>query len=211
MTMSDSKHGAGSEAQGDENKLIAERRAKLARAARAGNAFPNDFRRDALAGQLHDAFGERSDEWLERQPDARHGRRAHDVQARDGQGELREARRPQRADPALPAGRGPGGGLRGLQGLGRRRHHRRARGAVPHQDGGAVGAGRDAAAAGEVAAAAAGQVARTCRHRDALPPALCRPDREREKPRGIPRAHAASCATCATSSMRWTSSRSRRR
>ena len=38
----------------DENKLIAERRAKLA--ARCGepraSAFPNDFRRDALAGEL---------------------------------------------------------------------------------------------------------------------------------------------------------------
>ena len=54
---------------GDENKLIAERRAKLAalRTARAP-AFPNDFRRDALAGQLHTAYGERSAEWLEEHP-----------------------------------------------------------------------------------------------------------------------------------------------
>jgi lysyl-tRNA synthetase, class II len=58
----------------DENKLIAERRAKLAQlrvsAAAApgeisGGAFPNDFRRDSLAGQLHDAFGDRSAQWLE--------------------------------------------------------------------------------------------------------------------------------------------------
>jgi lysyl-tRNA synthetase, class II len=68
MTMSDSKHGAGSEAQGDENKLVAERRAKLAELRRSGNAFPNEFRRDVLAGQLHDAFGERSDEWLSANP-----------------------------------------------------------------------------------------------------------------------------------------------
>ena len=33
----------------DENKLIAERRAKLEKLRAAGIAFPNDFRRDALA------------------------------------------------------------------------------------------------------------------------------------------------------------------
>jgi len=48
----------------DENPLIAERRAKLARLRAAGVAFPNDFRRNALAGDLHAAFGERDDEWL---------------------------------------------------------------------------------------------------------------------------------------------------
>ncbi len=48
----------------DENPLIAERRAKLARLREAGVAFPNDFRRDALAGDLHAAFGERDDDWL---------------------------------------------------------------------------------------------------------------------------------------------------
>ena len=37
----------------DENALIAERRAKLARLREAGVAFPNDFRRDALAADLH--------------------------------------------------------------------------------------------------------------------------------------------------------------
>jgi lysyl-tRNA synthetase, class II len=52
----------------DENKLIAERRAKLARLRAAGVAFPNDFRRDALAGELHAAFGERTKEWLEANP-----------------------------------------------------------------------------------------------------------------------------------------------
>lgn len=61
----------------DENKLIAERRAKLdqirARASAApqeggGSAFPNDFRRDSLAGQLHDAFDDRDAAWLEANP-----------------------------------------------------------------------------------------------------------------------------------------------
>src|SRR5262249_7195070 len=58
--------------QSDENKLIAERRAKLQRlreSAGAGrSAFPNDYRRDALAGQLHDGFGGRSAESLEAHP-----------------------------------------------------------------------------------------------------------------------------------------------
>src|SRR6185437_7989444 len=55
----------------DENRLIAERRAKLTQlrdSGAAGGAYPNDSRRDSLAGQLHDAFGERSAEWLEANP-----------------------------------------------------------------------------------------------------------------------------------------------
>ncbi len=52
----------------DENKLIAERRAKLDQLRAAGNPFPNDYRRDALAAQLHAAFGDRSAEWLEANP-----------------------------------------------------------------------------------------------------------------------------------------------
>jgi lysyl-tRNA synthetase class 2 len=63
----DSGPGGGDDG-GDENKLIAERRAKLGELRRAGQAFPNDFRRDALAGQLHAAFGERSAEWLDANP-----------------------------------------------------------------------------------------------------------------------------------------------
>src|SRR4029077_6787366 len=61
--------GAGSgDGGGEENKLIAERRAKLGELRAHGVAFPNDFRRDALAGQLHDAFGERPAEWLDANP-----------------------------------------------------------------------------------------------------------------------------------------------
>ncbi|MBX5462914.1 MAG: lysine--tRNA ligase [Steroidobacteraceae bacterium] len=52
----------------DENKLIAERRAKLTALRARGQAFPNDFRRDALAGQLHGAYGERDEAWLEANP-----------------------------------------------------------------------------------------------------------------------------------------------
>ena len=52
----------------DENKLIAERRAKLAKLRTGGAPFPNDFRRDALADQLLTAYGDRAPEWLEQNP-----------------------------------------------------------------------------------------------------------------------------------------------
>src|ERR1700739_2217320 len=89
--MADTRPGGGSGAgaqapAGEEHKLVAERRAKLAQLRRGGGggggsgddgggdgavgaiAFPNDFRRDALAGQLHASFGERSAEWLDANP-----------------------------------------------------------------------------------------------------------------------------------------------
>src|SRR5690606_10941099 len=53
------------ESERDENKLIAERRAMLQK-LRSGIAFPNDFRRDALADQLHTAYGEHPSEWFDR-------------------------------------------------------------------------------------------------------------------------------------------------
>src|SRR5580692_3116006 len=49
----------------DENHLITERRAKLAKLRERGNAFPNGFRRDALAADLLTAYGEKSAEALE--------------------------------------------------------------------------------------------------------------------------------------------------
>ena len=42
--------------QPDENKLIAERRSKLNALREQGNAFPNDFRRNAIADELHRTF-----------------------------------------------------------------------------------------------------------------------------------------------------------
>jgi lysyl-tRNA synthetase class 2 len=51
----------------DENKLIAQRREKLA-ALREGVAFPNDFRRDTLAATLHDRYGGEEAEALEANP-----------------------------------------------------------------------------------------------------------------------------------------------
>ena len=49
----------------DVNHLIAERRAKLERLREAGNPFPNDFRRNSTAEQLHVAYGERAPEWFD--------------------------------------------------------------------------------------------------------------------------------------------------
>ncbi len=49
----------------DENQIIAERRAKLAELRRAGQAYPNDFRRDALAADLHSRHGGEGNEALE--------------------------------------------------------------------------------------------------------------------------------------------------
>ena len=48
----------------DENKLIAERRRKLSEIREAGNAFPNDFRRNALAEELHLSYGQHEAEHL---------------------------------------------------------------------------------------------------------------------------------------------------
>lgn len=49
----------------DENKLIALRREKLAELRQAGIAFPNDFRRDGVAAELHARYGEETAEALE--------------------------------------------------------------------------------------------------------------------------------------------------
>ena len=49
----------------DENQIIAERRAKLAALRAQGNAFPNDFRRDALAADLHAQHDAKTNEELE--------------------------------------------------------------------------------------------------------------------------------------------------
>ena len=51
----------------DENQIIAERRAKLVAQRAQGQAYPNDFRRDALAADLHARYGEVPNETLEPQ------------------------------------------------------------------------------------------------------------------------------------------------
>jgi lysyl-tRNA synthetase class 2 len=52
-------------AEQDEHKQIAQRREKLTTIRENGVAFPNDFRRDVLTGELHARFGEKSKEELE--------------------------------------------------------------------------------------------------------------------------------------------------
>ena len=52
----------------DENKLIAERRAKLQALREKGNPFPNDFRRNVMTGELHAKYGELDEAALEATP-----------------------------------------------------------------------------------------------------------------------------------------------
>ena len=52
----------------DENKIIAERRAKLTALRALGVAFPNDFQREHLAADLHTSYGDLSNEELDATP-----------------------------------------------------------------------------------------------------------------------------------------------
>ncbi len=52
------------ETKQDESKLIAERRRKLGQLREQGNAYPNDFRRNATADELHQTFHEHDGETL---------------------------------------------------------------------------------------------------------------------------------------------------
>jgi lysyl-tRNA synthetase class 2 len=49
----------------DENKLIAQRREKLRALREEGVAFPNDFRRNVMAGELHAEYGEKDNDFFE--------------------------------------------------------------------------------------------------------------------------------------------------
>lgn len=53
------------ELQQEENKLIAQRKEKLAAVREQGNAFPNDFRRDSLCADLQKQYAEKTKEELE--------------------------------------------------------------------------------------------------------------------------------------------------
>ena len=61
----DKKSTNGTGPPADENQIIAERRAKLAALRGRGQAYPNDFRRDALAAELHTAHDGKANEELE--------------------------------------------------------------------------------------------------------------------------------------------------
>jgi lysyl-tRNA synthetase, class II len=65
MSEQDKAAGSASEQAQDENKLIAERRSKLAELRQQRNPFPNDFRRTAMADHLQREYGESSKEELE--------------------------------------------------------------------------------------------------------------------------------------------------
>ncbi|MGQ0658897.1 MAG: lysine--tRNA ligase [Chromatiales bacterium] len=49
----------------EEERLVAERRAKLAALREQGIAFPNDFRRNVMAGELHAEYGNKDNATLE--------------------------------------------------------------------------------------------------------------------------------------------------
>src|SRR5512139_28363 len=63
--MSDTDPKPSAVTESDENHLIAERKAKLERLREQGPAFPNDFRRDAAADELHIGYGDRPPEWFD--------------------------------------------------------------------------------------------------------------------------------------------------
>ena len=170
----------------DENHLIAERRAKLAKLRERGSGVSERFSPQCAC------------------PRPAGGPRAEERRGARGGGDPRAAS-PAACAPsaswarrASPSSRTASGAiqiflqqrdarrlLRRVQELGRRRRDRRRRHAVPHQDRRAVGARGSAGAAHQVAAAAARQVARHRRHGAALPAALRRPDHERGQPAGV--------------------------
>ena len=61
--MSD-QHIDTNELQQEENKLIAQRKEKLAAARQQGNAFPNDFRRDSYCADLQKQYVDKTKEEL---------------------------------------------------------------------------------------------------------------------------------------------------
>jgi lysyl-tRNA synthetase, class II len=68
MAGDDKDDPQGGLAPQDENQIVAERRAKLRALRESGGAYPNDFRREALAADLHEAHGAKSAEQLEASP-----------------------------------------------------------------------------------------------------------------------------------------------
>ena len=176
-------------AAADENQIIAERRAKLAALRAQGNAFPNDFRRDALAADLHAQHGAKTNEELEplaitvtvagRMMLKRVMGKASfaTIQDMSGRIQLYVTADAVGADVA-----------RRVQALGSGRPRRRDRPRVqdPHRR--AFAQGDVAAPAGEGAAAAAGEVPRAVRPGAALPAALRRPHHQCGVARGLPAA-----------------------
>jgi lysyl-tRNA synthetase, class II len=65
--MSEDRYATEAAPPADENQIMAERRGKLAALRAQGQAYPNDFRRDALAADLHARHGRQPNEELEPQ------------------------------------------------------------------------------------------------------------------------------------------------
>ena len=66
--MTDNVDQSKSEAEQDEHALIAQRRAKLAALREQGVAFPTDFRRNVVAGELHAEYGDKDNAYFEANP-----------------------------------------------------------------------------------------------------------------------------------------------
>lgn len=63
-----SKDGTENNPPIDENKLIAERREKLGQLRERGQAYPNHFKREDIAVDLHTAYGDKDREWFDANP-----------------------------------------------------------------------------------------------------------------------------------------------
>jgi lysyl-tRNA synthetase class 2 len=63
--MTDSTDQTKIAAEQDEHALIAQRRAKLAALREQGVAFPTDFRRNVMAGELHAEYGDKDNDYFE--------------------------------------------------------------------------------------------------------------------------------------------------
>jgi lysyl-tRNA synthetase class 2 len=66
--MTDSVERGKTEIEQDEHALIAQRRAKLAALREQGIAFPTDFRRNVMAGELHAEYDEKDNAYFETNP-----------------------------------------------------------------------------------------------------------------------------------------------
>ena len=66
--MTDSTDQTKVAAEQDEHALIAQRRAKLAALREQGIAFPTDFRRNVMAGELHAEYGDKDNDYFEANP-----------------------------------------------------------------------------------------------------------------------------------------------
>ena len=68
----------------DENEQMALRRQKLTELRGQGNPFPNDFKRNVVAGELHAEYDDKDNAELETRNVRGEGRRTHDDPAHHG-------------------------------------------------------------------------------------------------------------------------------